>query len=78
MRGAKVELRRNLQDLIAEVRALRDEADRVCRETQDLRKTYRRAIQKSGQLLRQRRTTHLTEPMAPLPSSPPATDARLS
>ena len=48
----QVEQWRNLQGLIAEAAALRDRADSACRETQTLRRTYRRAIQQSLRLLR--------------------------
>jgi len=51
MREATVEQWRNLHGLIAEAAALRDRADRACRETQTLRTTYRQAIQQSHRLL---------------------------
>ena len=52
MREADVE-RRKLQELVTEIGALRDRADRACREAQALRKKHRLTIQQSRQLVRE-------------------------
>jgi hypothetical protein len=62
MREATVERWRNLEELVAELAALRDRADRVCRETEALRTLHRLANQQSRQMVRRDSSTSRRTP----------------
>ena len=51
-REGTVNRQRDLRNLFAEVAAVRDRAERACRETQALRNAYRLAIEKTRSILR--------------------------
>ena len=51
-REGTVNRQRDLRNLFAEVAAVRDRAERACRETQALRNAYRLAIERTRSILR--------------------------